>query len=158
VPRSYHAAQYGRDQDENAGAAGGAVLGQLRGAGDRTCRPGSAQRAGPDPAPSATREQGTDLGYLEGLLGCWADGFDFEAAERELNRFDQYRVVLDGVRIHFVHQRASGGRGIPLILGHGWPSAFTELLALAPLLTSPAGFGIDGPPFDVVVPSVPRYG
>jgi pimeloyl-ACP methyl ester carboxylesterase len=47
---------------------------------------------------------------------------------------------------------------MPLILGHGWPGAFTELLALAPLLTSPAGFGIDGPPFDVVVPSVPGYG
>jgi pimeloyl-ACP methyl ester carboxylesterase len=112
----------------------------------------------PDPAPGAAWEQGTDLEYLQGLLGYWADGFDFRAAERELNRFDHYRAVLDGISLHFVHQRSDGGRGIPLILGHGWPSTFTELLPLVPLLTSPASYGIDGPAFDVVVPSLPGYG
>jgi hypothetical protein len=28
----------------------------------------------------------------------------------------------------------------------------------APLLTDPAGHGIDGPAFDVVIPSLPGYG
>jgi hypothetical protein len=92
----------------------------------------------PDPAPGAAWEQGIDLGYLQGLLGYWADGFDFRAAEDELNRFDHYRAALDGISLHFVHQRADGGRGIPLILGHGWPSTFTELLPLVQLLTNPA--------------------
>jgi pimeloyl-ACP methyl ester carboxylesterase len=75
-----------------------------------------------------------------------------------LNGFDNNRVQLEGVRIHFVHQRARTGHGIPLILSHGWPSNFVELLALLPLLTDPAGHGIDGPAFDVVVPSLPGYG
>jgi pimeloyl-ACP methyl ester carboxylesterase len=112
----------------------------------------------PDEAPGPAWEQGTDLGYLRGLLGYWADGFDWRARERALNRFSHFRVVLDGVVVHFVHERARDGQGIPLILGHGWPSAFTELLPLVPLLTDPAAHGIDGPAFDLVIPSLPGYG
>lgn len=112
----------------------------------------------PDRAPGAAWEQGTDLGYLQRLLAYWADGFDWRARERELNRFSHFRTVLDGVTVHFVHERARHGRGIPLILGHGWPSAFTEMLPLVPLLTDPAGHGIDGPAFDLVIPSLPGYG
>jgi len=92
------------------------------------------------------------------LVEYWAGGFDWRAQERWLNGFDNYRVQLEGVRIHFVHQRARTGPGIPLILSHGWPSNFVELLPLLPLLTDPAGHGIEGPAFDVVVPSLPGYG
>jgi pimeloyl-ACP methyl ester carboxylesterase len=112
----------------------------------------------PDPAPGAPWEQGADLAYLRELLAYWAEGFDWRARERELNRFDHFRVELDGVRIHFVHERARRGDGIPLILTHGWPSSFVELLPLAPLLTEPEAHGIDGPAFDVVIPSLPGYG
>ncbi len=59
--------------------------------------------------------------------------------------------------IHFVHAKAPSGNGVPLILTHGWPSGFVELLALVPLLTEPAVHGIDGPAFDVVIPSLPPY-
>ncbi len=112
----------------------------------------------PDPAPGAPWGQGTDLGYLRGMLAYWADGFDWRARERELNGFAHFRVELDGVRIHFVHERAAHGRGIPLILTHGWPSTFVEMLPLVPLLTDPGAHGIDGPAFDVVIPSLPGYG
>jgi pimeloyl-ACP methyl ester carboxylesterase len=112
----------------------------------------------PDQAPGAAWEQGTDLGYLRQLLTYWADGFDWRAQERELNAFAHFRVLLDGVQIHFVHERARRGRGIPLVLTHGWPSTFVELLPLVPLLTDPVAHGIDGPPFDVVIPSLPGYG
>jgi pimeloyl-ACP methyl ester carboxylesterase len=112
----------------------------------------------PDEAPGAPWEQGTDLRYLRRLLAYWADGFDWRARERELNCFAHFRAELDDVPIHLVHERARRGQGIPLILGHGWPSAFTELLPLVPLLTDPAAHGIDGPAFDLVIPSLPGYG
>jgi pimeloyl-ACP methyl ester carboxylesterase len=105
----------------------------------------------PDPAPGAAWRQGTDLGYLQSLLGYWADGFDWRARERELNRFDHFRADVDGVPVHFVHLRAgSGGARPPILLNHGWPSTFVELLPLASRLAA-AGF-------DVVVPSLPGYG
>lgn len=104
----------------------------------------------PAPAPGEPWSQGTDLGYLRDLLAYWADGFDWRAQERELNRFHHYRTELDGVSVHFVHERATGGGGLPLILTHGWPSTFLEMLSLVPILTDRG--------FDVVVPSLPGYG
>lgn len=112
----------------------------------------------PDDAPGTAWEQGTDLRYLRALLAYWADGFDWRTQEQKLNSFDHFHAQIDDVRIHFVHARAAGGDGVPLILTHGWPSAFLELLPLVPLLTAPQAHGIDGPAFDVVIPSLPGYG
>ena len=111
----------------------------------------------PPNASGPAWSQGTDLGYLRSLLSYWAGGFDWRARERELNRRDHYRTRLDEVQIHFVYEKARTGRGIPLILTHGWPSCFIEWLPLVPLLTDPAAHGIDGPGFDVVIPSLPGY-
>jgi pimeloyl-ACP methyl ester carboxylesterase len=112
----------------------------------------------PDPAPGAPWGQGTDREYLRDVLAYWAEDFDWRARERELNAFAHFRADVDGVLIHFVHERARDVDGTPLILTHGWPSAFLELLALVPLLTDPQAHGIDGPAFDVVIPSLPGYG
>jgi pimeloyl-ACP methyl ester carboxylesterase len=112
----------------------------------------------PDRAPGAAWGQGTDLQYLKQLLAYWADEFDWPAQERELNAVNQFRADVGGVSIHFVHERARRGHGIPLILTHGWPSTFAELLPLVPFLTDPDAHGIDGPGFDVVIPSLPGYG
>ncbi|MGE5213773.1 MAG: epoxide hydrolase family protein [Nitrospirota bacterium] len=111
----------------------------------------------PDQPPSAPWEQGTDLEYLKQLLDYWAGEFDWQTQERELNAVAQFRAELDGAHIHFVHERARHGQGVPLILTHGWPSTFVELLPLVPILTDPHAHGIDGPAFDVVIPSLPGY-
>jgi pimeloyl-ACP methyl ester carboxylesterase len=112
----------------------------------------------PAQAPGPAWAQGTDLGYLKRLVGHWADGFDWRAQERRLNAFKHFRAELGGTRIHFVHERAREGKGFPLILTHGWPSSFLELLPLVTLLTDPRAHGIDAPAFDVVLPSLPGYG
>ena len=95
---------------------------------------------------------------LRQLLEYWAGEFDWQTQECELNAAAQFHAELDGVHIHFVHERARHGHGVPLILTHGWPSTFVELLPLVPFLTDPHAHGIDGPAFDVVIPSLPGYG
>ncbi len=112
----------------------------------------------PDSVPGVGWAQGVDPAYLRPLLEYWADGFDWPARERELNRWHHYRVDVDDVRLHVVHERARIGDATPLLLLHGWPSCFVELLGLVPLLTDPRAYGIDGPAFDVVIPSLPGYG
>ena len=102
----------------------------------------------PEAAPGPPWQQGTDLAYLQDLVAYWADGFDWRARERELNALHHFHATVDGTRIHFVHERPAGGDGIPLILTHGWPSSFLELLALVPLLSDR---------FDLVIPSLPGY-
>jgi pimeloyl-ACP methyl ester carboxylesterase len=112
----------------------------------------------PAPAPGVPWGQGTDLAYLTALVAHWAHDYDWRAQERTLAAFHHFRAELDGTKIHFVHERARHGRGIPIILTHGWPSAFIELLPLVPFLTDPGAHGIEGPAFDVVIPSLPGYG
>jgi pimeloyl-ACP methyl ester carboxylesterase len=112
----------------------------------------------PEPAPGQRWEQGTDREWLSELLTYWADGYDWSAAERDLNRFAHFRASIGDAGIHFVHERAKHGTGIPIILSHGWPSCFAELLPLVPMLTDPAAHGIEGPAFDVIIPSLPGYG
>ena len=109
----------------------------------------------PDQAPGTAWGQGTERAYLQQLLGYWANGFDWRAQERQLNTFKHFRAELGDIHVHFVHERARNGTGIPLILTHGWPSSFLELLPLVPLLTDPKANGIDGPAFDLVIPSLP---
>jgi pimeloyl-ACP methyl ester carboxylesterase len=112
----------------------------------------------PQDSPGAPWAQGTDLDYLRDIVEYWADGFDWRDQERWLNSFAHFHAQLDGVSVHFVHERAANGTGIPLVLTHGWPSSFVEYLSMVPLLTDPAAHGIDGPAFDVVIPSLPGYG
>ena len=100
----------------------------------------------PGAAPGEAWAQGTDYAYLRELTAYWRRGFDWREQERELNRWPQFAAEIGGVRIHFVHVR---GGGIPLILTHGWPSAFIEYLPLIERLRSS---------FDLVVPSLPGYG
>jgi pimeloyl-ACP methyl ester carboxylesterase len=101
----------------------------------------------PEAAPGDPWSQGVDLDYLRGVLAYWADGFDWRAHEEWLNTFDHHVADVDGVRIHFVHHRAPDG-GTPLVLTHGWPSTFVEMLALVDRL---------GDRFDLVIPSLPGY-
>jgi len=112
----------------------------------------------PERAPGPAWEQGTDLDYLRGLLEAWAGDFDWRATERGLNALPHFRAEVEGVQVHFIHQRAAEGKGLPLILTHGWPSCFLEYAGLVPLLTDPKAHGLPGPAFDVVVPSLPGYG
>jgi pimeloyl-ACP methyl ester carboxylesterase len=112
----------------------------------------------PDQIQGAGWDQGTELEYLKDVLAYWGGEFDWRARERELNSHEQFVAEVAGSRVHFAHARARASSGIPLILTHGWPSSFAEYLRLVPLLTDPRAHGIDGPAFDLVIPSLPGYG
>ena len=62
--------------------------------------------------------------------------------------------------MHVVHIRAAGDSdALPLVLTHGWPTAFIEMLALVGPLTDPASHGGDPQDaFDVIIPSLPGFG
>ena len=113
----------------------------------------------PDQIPGAGWDYGTDRAYLEELLAYWQDGFDWRAQEQVVNRFDHFKTVIDGVDVHFIHQRSSNEDATPLLLTHGWPGSFTEFTQLIGPLTDPAAHGGDaGDAFHVVVPSIPGFG
>ena len=98
-------------------------------------------------------EAGMESQVLRRLVEHWCS-FDWRTAEAAINAVPAFRTEIDGLGIHFVHVRGHGERRLPLLLGNGWPSCFTELLSLVPLLTKE----VDGWSFDVVIPSLPGYG
>lgn len=113
----------------------------------------------PDSITGGDWQFGTDPAYLKELVAYWQSGFDWRAQEAALNRFAQFRAEVDGVGIHFIHERGVGPKPLPLILSHGWPDSFVRMLKLIPLLTDPASHGGDpADAFDVVVPSLPGFG
>src|SRR5262249_45728739 len=113
----------------------------------------------PDELAGAGWEYGASLDYLRELAQYWQDAFDWRAHEIALSRFHHFRAEVGGMKIHYIHERGAGPRPLPLIITHGWPGSFAEMLKLIPLLTDPARFGADGADaFDVVVPSMPGFG
>ena len=113
----------------------------------------------PDAAPGSTWEYGTDRTYLRELVTYWRDQFDWRAQERLLNTLPQFTVPLDGIDLHFIHQRGVGPTPLPLLLSHGWPGSVWEFRSLIPLLTDPAAHGGDpADAFTIVAPSLPGYG
>ncbi len=94
--------------------------------------------------------QGIPLAYTRELAHYWAHEYDWRARESALNRFDQFRTDIDGLDIHFIHQRSPHPDPFPLVITHGWPGSVVEFHKVIEPLTR-AGF-------DVVCPSLPGYG
>ncbi|MFP4977812.1 epoxide hydrolase family protein [Paenibacillus sp. CN-4] len=104
-------------------------------------------------------ERGTNLQALQSLISYWKDHYDWRAQESVLNRLPQYRCQIDGIDVHFVHERGKGPAPLPLILTHGWPDSYLRYQKIIPLLTDPASYGGDpADAFDVIVPSLPGFG
>lgn len=113
----------------------------------------------PDSVEQADWEYGTNLEYLKTLVAYWQDHFDWRAQEARLNQFAQFRAQIDGFGIHFIHERGQGPHPLPLLLSHGWPGSFFEMVKILPLLTDPGSHGGDpADAFDVIVPSLPGFG
>ncbi len=113
----------------------------------------------PDQPRSAGWDYGTNLSYMKELVDYWLHTFDWKKQQDHLNTFPQFRVTLDGLSIHFVHVRGTGPNPFPLIITHGWPSSFAEIVGIVGPLTDPGAHGADpADSFDVVVPSLPGFG
>lgn len=113
----------------------------------------------PDQPAGSGWERGTEIDYLQSLVSYWRNHYDWRKQEDRLNRFAQFRCNIDGIDVHFVHERGKGPNPVPIILTHGWPDSFLRYQKIIPLLTDPARHG--GKPedsFDVVVPSLPGFG
>ena len=113
----------------------------------------------PDEVLGSGWDYGADLAYVKDLVAHWRNGFDWRAQEKKINAFHHYRADVDGLGIHFIHEKGKGPNPIPLIITHGWPSTFFEMLKIISMLTDPGAHGGDpADSFDVVVPSLPGYG
>jgi len=113
--------------------------------------------------PAALPGDGWDTGvptaWLRTLADHWRTGYDWRAAEKELNAIPQFTTTIDGQNIHFLHVRSAEPDAMPLILTHGWPGSIVEFLDVIGPLTDPAAHGGDpADAFHVVIPALPGFG
>ena len=102
--------------------------------------------------------QGVPLHYVRELAAYWANEYDWRSRETLLNRFDQYVTEIDGLDIHFIHQRSSHPDAIPLLITHGWPGSIVEFhKVIEPLVDPVAHGGAAADAFHVIAPSLPGF-
>ncbi len=102
---------------------------------------------------------GVSTEYMRGLVDYWLTEFDWRGAEAEINEYAQFRTVIDGQPVHFVHEKGKGPDPLPLIVSHGWPWTFWDMRHIIGPLTDPAAHGGDpADSFDVIVPSLAGWG
>ncbi|WP_018787173.1 epoxide hydrolase family protein [Micromonospora sp. CNB394] len=126
-------------------------LDDLRNRLDQTCWP--------TPLPGDDWDTGVPTGWLRELTEHWRTGYDWRAAEAQLNVYPQFTTTIDGQRIHFLHVRSPEPDALPLVLTHGWPGSVVEFLDLIGPLTDPAAHGGEqSDAFHLVIPSLPGFG
>jgi pimeloyl-ACP methyl ester carboxylesterase len=113
----------------------------------------------PQIVSDADSSMGVDRGFLQDLCGYWMNTFDWKSQLDRVATLNHYRYQAREGYIHFIHEIGKGPSPLPLILTHGWPGSFLEMLKILPLLTDPAAYGHDAADaFDVVIPSLPGFG
>lgn len=104
-------------------------------------------------------EQGVPTGRLRRLVDYWRTDYDWRRCEAMLNGFGQYKTLIDGIDVHFLHIRSPHPDAMPLLLTHGWPGSVIEFHKVIGPLSDPVAHGGDAADaFHLVVPSLPGYG
>ena len=98
-------------------------------------------------------QYGASLSYIKELADYWLDKFDWRKVEDKINQYPNYIAEIDGVKIHFLHIKGKGKISVPLIITHGWPGSFMEMIKLIDHLTTDPEFS-----FDLIIPSIPGFG
>jgi len=109
--------------------------------------------------PSTSWEAGTDIAELQRLVQYWASDYDWRAQETAINALPHQVADIDGTEVHFLRFDGEHPDALPLVVTHGWPSTFLEVVELAQRLAEPSRHGGRAEDaFTVIVPSLPGFG
>ena len=102
---------------------------------------------------------GTNLDYMKEISKYWVNEFDWRKHEAEINKYSNFTTEVDDIDIHFIHEKGSGSKPMPLLISHGWPGTIVEFLHIIEKLAHPEHFGgKEEDAFDVIAPSLPGFG
>lgn len=113
----------------------------------------------PDKETVTDQSQGGKLQQIQNLVQYWGTIYDWRKTEAKLNALPQFVTNIDGLDIQFIHIKSKHKNALPLLITHGWPGSFFELLKVIGPLTDPTAYGGKAEDaFDLVIPSMPGYG
>src|ERR1700710_2967389 len=91
----------------------------------------------PEPEPVDDWSQGIPTATVAELCRAWLEDHDLHALSDELNARGQYRTVIDGLGIHFLHVESPRPDAQPLLVTRGCPGSVVEFLDVVDALTDP---------------------
>jgi len=91
---------------------------------------------------------GTSLSYLKELSEYWEQKFDWKKIEKNINSLPNFTTKIDNYNVHFLHIKSDQEKATPLLITHGWPGSFLEMLKIIPQLSD----------FNLVIPSIVGFG
>ena len=104
-------------------------------------------------------QYGTNLNYMKEISKYWVNEFNWRKHETEINKFSNFKTIINDIDLHFIHEKGSGLNPMPLLLCHGWPGSIVEFFKIIEQLAHPERFGgKEEDSFDVIVPSLPGFG
>jgi hypothetical protein len=96
------------------------------------------------------QSQGVPLVTMQQLIRYWGSEYDFGRLKARLKAVPHFVTEIDGLDIHFIHVKSPEEDALPLIITHGWPGSFIEMLnVIGPLSGSAAHGGDADDAFDV---------
>jgi len=107
----------------------------------------------PDEIENSSWQFGADLSFMRQLADYWQNDFDWRKTEAFINSYPNFISNIDGHNIHYIHIKSNAKKSVPIIITHGWPGSFLEMMKLVPLLTKDPDFS-----FDIVIPSILGFG
>ncbi|KAJ3662799.1 hypothetical protein Zmor_007126 [Zophobas morio] len=111
------------------------------------------------PLEAIQQQYGLNTNLLNKIVDFWRTEYNWKERETFLNKFPQFVVSVQGLRLHYIHVKPANPEGrkvLPLLLLHGWPGSIREFYEIIPLLTTPRpGCNFV---FEVIAPSLPGYG
>ena len=104
----------------------------------------------PDEIKSAKWEMGSNLEYMKELTNYWISKYNWREQETKLNKWNHFKIDVDNHTIHYIHEKSTNPSAPTLLLLHGWPSSFMQMIRIIPLLTKSG--------YNIIAPSLPGYG
>jgi pimeloyl-ACP methyl ester carboxylesterase len=96
---------------------------------------------------------GSSLNYIRDLADYWLNHFDWRKTEDDIQQYPNYIAEIEGIKIHFLHIKGNGRVSVPMVITHGWPGSFLEMMKIIPMLTTDPDFS-----FDLIIPCIPGFG
>jgi pimeloyl-ACP methyl ester carboxylesterase len=100
---------------------------------------------------SASWGPNLSVNQVKEFSNYWATKFEWKKQETYLNSFKQYKAEIDSLDIHFVYEKGSGTKHIPILFLHGWAENYTKYLKVV------ERFKIENPEMDLILPSLPGF-
>lgn len=93
--------------------------------------------------------------WLSDTKDFWLNEYNWRAEEKYINSFDNYRIQIEDIDVHFLALFSKKKDAIPILFMHGWPGSFIEFLPLCEIIRKQ--YSDEDLPYHIIVPSLPGY-